>query len=139
MEGMILNRLKFELSVATTRVFLNRFLKAARAGECDQTTEKLCEYLCELTLQEYTFIKYRPSEIAAASLRLALHTMRLPPWTPLLQDVTGYPVEQLQGCAADIFAVFRKAEANNLQAVREKYAQGRNLCVSNLAPPEAFI
>ena len=70
-------------------MFLNRFLKAAKVGECDQTTEKLCEYLCELTLQEYTFIKYRPSEIAAAALRLALHTMRLPSWSPLLQEVSG--------------------------------------------------
>jgi len=138
MEGMILNRLKFELSIATTRVFLNRFVKAARAGECDQTTEKLCEYLCELTLQEYTFIKYLPSEIAAAALRLALHTMRLPSWSPLLQQVSGYPSEKLQGCVSEMFAIFRKAESNHLQAVREKYAHAKFLCVSTLTPPEAL-
>ena len=76
---------RFATRSPVAQVFLNRFLKAAKVGECDQTTEKLCEYLCELTLQEYTFIKYRPSEIAAAALRLALHTMRLPSWSPLLQ------------------------------------------------------
>ena len=41
MEGMVLNRLNFELSLATTKVFINRFLKAAKAGECDSTTEML--------------------------------------------------------------------------------------------------
>jgi len=139
MEGMILNRLKFELSAATVKVFLNRFLKAAKVGECDQTTEKLCEYLCELTLQEYSFIKYRPSEIAAAALRLALHTMRLPSWSPLLQDVSGYPSEKLQNCVAEMFSLFRKAESNNLQAVREKYSHAKFLCVSTLTPPETLV
>jgi len=136
MEGMILNRLQFQLSIATTRVFLNRFIKVAKVGECDQTTEKLSEYLCELTLQEYAFVKYRPSEIAAAALRLALHTMRLPSWSALLQEVSGYPSEKLQSCVAEMFVVFRKAETNHLQAVREKYAHSKFLCVSTLTPPD---
>ena len=136
MEGMVLNRLNFELSVATTKVFINRYLKAAKAGECDSTTEMLCKYLCELTLQEYAFIKYRPSEIAAAGLRLALHTMRLPAWTPLLEQVSGYSADDLSGCVAELHNVFRKAESNSLQAVREKYSHAKFLCVSTLTPPD---
>ena len=120
------------------QVFLNRYLKAVKVGECDQTTEKLCEYLCELTLQEYAFIKYRPSEVAAAAVWLALHTMRLPTWSPLLHDTSGYPSEELHNCVSEMFAVFRKAESNNLQAVREKYAHAKFLCVSTLSPPESF-
>ena len=136
MEGMVLNRLNFELSVATTKVFINRFLKAAKAGECDSTTEMLCKYLCELTQQEYGFIKYRPSEVAAAGLRLALHTMRLPAWTPLLESISGYSADDLAAVVAEMHAVFRKAEANNLQAVREKYSHAKFLCVSTLTPPD---
>ena len=136
MEGMVLNRLNFELSVATAKVFINRFLKAARAGECDSTTEMLCKYLTELTLQEYSFVKYRPSEVAAAALRLALHTMRLPAWTPLLEATSGYSAEDLNGCVAEVLASFRKAETNNLQAVREKYSHAKFLCVSTLTPPD---
>ena len=116
MEGMILNRLGFELSVATAKVFLNRFLKAAKAGECDSTTQMLCQYLCELTLQEYSFLKYHASQVAAAALRLALHTMRLPAWSATLEAVSGYTADELQGCVAELLAVFRKAEGNNLQA-----------------------
>jgi len=139
MEGMILNRLKFELSIATTRVFLNRFMKVANVGECDQTTEKLCEYLCELTLQEYAFVKYRPSEIAAAALRLALHTMRLPSWSSTLQGISGFTTNDLQFCAAELFTLFRKAGSNHLQAVRDKYAHAKFLCVSTLTPPETLV
>ena len=136
MEGMVLNRLNFELSVATSKVFINRFLKAAKAGECDSTTEQLCKYLCELTLQEYAFIKYNPSMVAAAGLRLALHTMRLPSWTPLLEQVSGYTAEELAPCVAEMHAIFRKAESNSLQAVREKYSHAKFLCVSTLTPPD---
>ena len=138
MEGVILTRLGFELSVATIKVFLNRYIKAAKEGECDSTTEMLCQYLCELTLQEYAFLKYKPSEVAAASLRLALHTMRLPAWTPALEAASGLGVGQLQSCVAEMHGVFRKAESNNLQAVREKYSHAKFLCVSTLAPPESL-
>ena len=136
MEGMILNRLSFELSIATSKVFINRFLKAAKAGECDSTTEMLCKYLCELTLQEYAFIKYRPSEVAAAALRLALHTMRLPSWTPLLESTSGFSAADLQTCVTEMHGVFLKAETNNLQAVREKFSHAKFLCVSTLTPPD---
>jgi len=135
MEGTILNRLMFELSVATAKGFLNRYLKAAKAGECDATTMMLCQYLCELTLQEYSFLKYSPSEIAASALHLALHTMRLPAWSPVLEHAAGYTADQLRACVAEMLGVFRKAEQNSLQAVREKYSHAKFLCVSMLAPP----
>ena len=137
MEGTILNRLQFELSIATSKVFLNRYLKAAKAGECDTTTAMLCQYLCELTLQEYGFLKYSASEVAASALRLALHTMRLPAWSPLLQHVSGYTTEDLSACVAEILTVFRKSETNSLQAVRDKYSNAKFLCVSMLHPPSA--
>lgn len=135
MEGTILNRLSFELSVVSAKAFLTRYIKAARMGECDATTVMLCQYLCELTLQEYSFLKYLPSEVAAAALRLALHTMRLPAWTPLLETITGFTAEKLQSCVSEMLTVFRKAETNSLQAVREKYSHAKFLCVSMLAPP----
>lgn len=138
MEAIILNRLNFELSIATSKGFLNRYMKAAKAGECDATTEALCQYLCELTLQEYSFLKYRPSQIAAAAFRLALHTMRLPSWTPLLEQISNFSAQQLSGCVTEMHAVFRKAEANSLQAVREKYSHTKFLCVSTLKPPETL-
>ena len=79
-----------------------------------------------------------PSEVAAAGLRLALHTMRLPTWTPLLESVSGYSADDLSACVAEMHAVFRKAETNSLQAVREKYSHAKFLCVSTLKPPDTL-
>ena len=66
----------------------------------------------------------------------ALHTMRLPAWTPLLEQVSGYSADDLSGCVAELHNVFRKAESNSLQAVREKYSHAKFLCVSTLTPPD---
>jgi len=138
MEVMVLSRLHLELCVATPKVFLNRFLKAAKAGQCDSVTEMLCNYLCELGLQEYTFVKWPYPIVAAAALRLALHTMRLPSWTPLLESVSGYAADsaELNRCVADNLTLFRRPETSNLQAVRRKYSLAKYLCVSKLTPPE---
>lgn len=42
------------------------------------------QYLCELTLQEYSFLKYKPSLVAAASVYLARLTLNIPgpTWVP---------------------------------------------------------
>ena len=157
MERTVLNRLNFELSVATTKCFINRFHASFHAGEqlCDSMTEMLCKYLCELTLQEYAFLKYRPSEIAAAGLLLALHTMTMHTarritrsgltrsgsspaslWTPLLEQASGYGADELADCVAKMHTVYRKAETSDLQAVREKYAREKFLSVAMLTPPD---
>lgn len=38
------------------------------------------QYLCELTLQEYGFLKFLPSMIAASALFLALHSLEQGQW-----------------------------------------------------------
>ena len=57
-------------------------------------------------------------------------------WTPLLENVSGYADDDLSACVAEMHAVFRKAESNSLQAVREKYSHAKFLCVSTLTPPD---
>lgn len=47
------------------------------------------QYLCELTLQEYGFLKYLPSMIAAAALFLSLHTLDQGAWVSAAPVVNG--------------------------------------------------
>lgn len=53
-----------------------------------------------------------------------------------MRIVSGFTIEMLRPVAYEMHAVFRKAETNSLQAVREKYSHTKFLCVSNLTPPE---
>jgi len=138
MESTVLNRLQFDLSAATPKAFLQRYVRAAQAAcGVDETAASLCSYLCELTLPEYALLAFRPSEVAAAAVRLALHTLRLPPWHASLEHETGYTADALAPCVAELLRVHRAAASNKLQAVREKYSAPRHRSVSLLRPAES--
>ena len=63
-----------------------------------------------------TASRARPSEIAAAAMCLALHTMRLPSWTPLLEQTSMYSLAELAPCVQELWQTYGKAEGANLQA-----------------------
>ena len=132
MENAVLEVLHFRLRAETASGFVAAFLEGAHFGEGNATARQLCAYLCELTLHEYSLIiAHRPSEIAAAAIRLALHTMGLPKW-PLLEPISGHSAEGLQGCVRQMLSVLRKAESNSLQAAREKFSREAHLRVATL-------
>jgi len=136
MEGAVLLRLNFDLSVVTAVAFLSRYTRAAISScACDGTVVPLSHFLVELSLQHSNFAQWRPSQIAASAVRLALHTLRLPTWTAELEEVTGYRPPDLNECVAELHSAFVAAEISPLQAIREKYAHRNFLCVSTLKPP----
>ncbi|EPS69458.1 hypothetical protein M569_05308, partial [Genlisea aurea] len=77
MESQVLNFLKFQVSVPTTKKFLRRFIQAAKVSyeEPSMELEFLPNYLAELTLIDYRFLAFLPSLIAASSVFLAQWTL----------------------------------------------------------------
>jgi hypothetical protein len=71
MEQDIVKTLKFKLTVPTAYPFLNRFLLVTKSSS--DVVESAALYYMERTLQEYEFIQYRPSLVAAAAVCLALN------------------------------------------------------------------
>ena len=103
MEGAVLAKLNFQLTTPNTYVFLKRFSKVAGIIATPRSkTELLANMFVELTLQarapalslskraarhtacsapqEYKFLKYLPSMVAASAVYLALKTMGQPCW-----------------------------------------------------------
>ena len=81
MEGTMLATLNFQLTTPNAYVFLKRFSKVADIISSPRSkTDLLASFLVELTMQEYKMLKYLPSQIAAASVYLALKTMGQPGW-----------------------------------------------------------
>ena len=99
MERRVAEQLGYRLRCATPKTFMARYLRAAGAKRGDLVTN-LTKYTCELSLQEYRFLKYRPSEVCAAVILNARRTARYnkpdifpageADWTPTLQHYTGY-------------------------------------------------
>ena len=134
----MLSKLNFQLTTPNALVFLKRFAKVGGILATPRTkTELLSNYLVELTLQEDKMLKYLPSTIAAAATYLALKTMGNTPWTPELTQHACYTEAAILPCVRDINALHKNAAANNLQAVRKKYAQEKHGSVSGI--PAASI
>ena len=133
MEGLMLSKLNFQLTTPNALVFLKRFAKVGGILATPRTkTELLSNYLVELTLQEDKMLKYLPSTIAAGATYLALKTMGNTPWTPELTQHACYTEAAILPCVRDINALHKNAAANNLQAVRKKYAQEKHGSVSGI-------
>eukprot|EP00741_Cyanophora_paradoxa_P002442 tig00000076_g2367.t1 len=129
METLVLNTLSFELAAATAKAFLKRFAQAARA---DQTVEMLASYIAELTLQEYSFLKYLPSLVAASAISIAAQTFRLPSWNGTLEHYSKYKESDLEACMTEMFRYWKLHTTQSLQAIREKYSHSKFLRVSTI-------
>lgn len=135
MESRMLLQLRFEITAPDALAFLKRFAAVARIIMTPRSkTELLAHYLLELTLQEYSMLRYLPSTIAASAVYLALLTMGETPWTDELQQHTCYSAVALHPCVRDLNELHIHAPANNLQSVRKKYAQERHGAVSGIPP-----
>ncbi|RUS29005.1 hypothetical protein BC938DRAFT_481175 [Jimgerdemannia flammicorona] len=77
MEQKILKVLRFELTVVSVRSFAIYFV---HASECDERMAAFVNYLSDLTLLDYAFLRFLPSEIAASAVVIALHTFRCTYW-----------------------------------------------------------
>eukprot|EP00897_Mesotaenium_endlicherianum_P010121 jgi/Mesen1/9137/ME000058S08628 len=139
MERTVLNDLNFELSTPTTKSFLRRYIRAAQAGYMQQNLqlEFLANFLAELTLLEYSFVRFLPSVMAASAIFLAKLTLdpKAHPWTPTLQHYTGYKPTDLQECVLALHALQLNAKGCTLPATREKYRQPKFKGVSALSSP----
>ncbi|CAA7403095.1 unnamed protein product [Spirodela intermedia] len=138
MESRVLNHLNFRLSVPTVKTFLRRFLRAAQASyeAPSLALEFLANYLAELTLVEYSFLRFLPSLIAAAAVFLARWTLdeSTPPWNPTLEHYTRYRFSDLEAVALEMQELQTNANSSPLHAIRQKYSQLKFKSVATVSP-----
>lgn len=95
MERLILNTLKFAVSIPTVFHFMKRFLKAA---EADQQLKALTMYIVEVSMYDSLYHKFKPSLIAASAVSLGLRMLNRPPWNSTIQNETQYNTSHLHEC-----------------------------------------
>ncbi|KAG2691593.1 hypothetical protein I3843_08G015900 [Carya illinoinensis] len=143
LESQVLNFLHFQLSVPTTKTFLRRFIQAAQASYKLPSVELefLANYLAELTLLEYNFLKFLPSLIAAAAVFLARWTLDQSehPWNPTLEHYTSYNASELKTTILALEDLQLNTNGCSLNAIREKYRQQKFKCVATLTSPQPIV
>uniref|UniRef100_A0A453JVJ8 Cyclin C-terminal domain-containing protein n=1 Tax=Aegilops tauschii subsp. strangulata TaxID=200361 RepID=A0A453JVJ8_AEGTS len=139
MESDILKLLNFEIGSPTIKTFLRRF---TRSGPEDKKRSSLLlefmgSYLAELSLLDYSCLRFLPSVVAASSLFLARLTIGpdTNPWGKEMHKLTGYKASELKDCIIAIHDLQLNRKGQSLPAIRDKYKQHRFKCVSMLLPP----
>ena len=116
MEVNILTELKFNISIVTPLKFLERYSEQMKFNQIEYY---LARYFVELSIVEYSFIKYKPSIVAAAAVYLVEKNRRSlrDSWI----DEIPYYYTEIRECILDFITVIGKAEISPLQAVRNKF------------------
>ncbi|CAN7089735.1 unnamed protein product [Brassica rapa subsp. narinosa] len=142
METQVLNFLHFRLSVPTTKTFLRRFIQAAQASDQVphiemESMKSLANYLAELTLVEYSFLRFLPSLIAASAVFLARWTLDQSkhPWNSTLQHYTRYETPSLKNTVLAMEDLQHNTSGSTLVAIRNKYNQEKFKRVATLTSP----
>nr|GMD36043.1 putative cyclin-A3-1 [Ipomoea batatas] len=137
MEEDVLNALKFELGNPTIKTFLRRFNQEDYNKSQNLQLELLGYYLAELSLLDYSCVKFLPSMVAAAVVFLSRFALNpeVHPWNQALQDYTGYKPADFKECVSIIHDLQLSKRGGSLVAVREKYKQPKFKSISALLSP----
>lgn len=140
MEIEVLNLLGYQISVPTIKTFLRRFL---RAGQSSQKLPlppfaHLANYLAELTLVEYSFLRFLPSVIAASAVFLARWTLEQSdhPWNLTLEHYTSYKASDLKVAVHAMRDLQMNSNKCPLNAIREKYKLPKFETVAAMSSPK---
>lgn len=140
MESQVLKCLGFQLFVPTTKTFLRRFLRAAQVSYKSPSLELeyLANFLAELSLVDYGFLKFIPSIIAASAVFLARWTMDQSshPWNATLEHYTSYKASDLKVSAFALQDLQLNTNGCPLNAIRMKYRQEKFKYVAALSSPK---
>uniref|UniRef100_A0A3Q3IZU1 Cyclin-A2 n=1 Tax=Monopterus albus TaxID=43700 RepID=A0A3Q3IZU1_MONAL len=137
MEHLVLKVLCFDLAAPTINQFLTQYFLHQSANK---QVESLAMYLGELSLVDSDpFLKYLPSQTAAAAYVLANHTVTGHSWPKSLTEITGYSLEDLMPCIKDLHQMHLSAPQHAQQSVREKYKGSKYLEVSCIDAPTTLL
>lgn len=137
MEKIMLNVLRFNLTVPTPFSFLNRFFKAAGILN-DKQVVHYATFLVELALPEYGMLRYTYSQLAAAAIYAANATLGLQAYSPTLARHSGFSEAQAHECACWLVDLHRKSSLASLTAVYKKFSNDKFLGVAKIPPLAAL-
>jgi transcription initiation factor TFIIIB Brf1 subunit/transcription initiation factor TFIIB len=103
MESKILLSLNFSLTEPSALRFLERY---CRVIKLEKKAYLLCCYILELTLVDYKFLKYSPSNIAASAIYLASKIFkRNQCWGEVIAVHSKYTENMVRPCSKDMCLV----------------------------------
>ena len=118
----MLTQLEFSILSPTPYRFLERFTKLSSAVSNDEKCFFFAQYIQEISLLDESLLKYRPSEIAAGSLCLAVKSIKkLHPWNAEMERTTGIKEETLKNVIEDVKSFVTEVNPKFLTTLKYKF------------------
>jgi cyclin A len=128
MEKLVLETIGYRLTIPTTPTFAEKYMKACKWRT--SSTPHLVDYFMQTSLQKYHFLQFLPSQIAAASIFLAL-SLENQSWTEEMITATNYSESALASPVSELIANITESDPKFFY-IRKKFAHPSYGAVSNL-------
>lgn len=130
METTILQKLEYKISTATTFKFYMRYLTA---GHADKKLIMLTSFILEESLFSLELAtKWKPSQLAAASLMIGRHAVGRHKWSPTLLAYSEYREEDIIPVARHMIEAKKNFDWSNLRSVHKKYSGSRKFDAAHI-------
>lgn len=134
MEKIMLNALRFKLTVPTQYHFTARFLKACGLANKKEAIA-YATYLVELALPDYGMLRFPYSLIAAAAASAAAGVFGMDPFPRALLHHSTYSPADINRCIRALEQLFQRAPNSSLTAVHKKFSSEKFHRVAAMQPP----
>ena len=133
MERDMLSVLDFNMTAPSAYRFLERFKKLSSTANDDQVFY-FAQYLQEISLLDASLLKYRPSEIAAASLILsAKNIKRVNAWNKEMEKATFLKEDYMNKVVEDVRSFALEVNPKFLTTLKYKFSKQEYLDVASIA------
>ena len=130
MEYKVLNKLKYEILTVSSYRFLERLVMLTGG---DKKLFYLSQFILELTLIEYSMIKYIPSLRASSAVFLGRKILKMQPsWPKNLEKTTDYTEISLRSCVKDLCSLIDISQQSSLKACKNKFGLPKYLEVTKI-------
>ncbi|XP_003737252.2 G2/mitotic-specific cyclin-A [Galendromus occidentalis] len=131
MEALLLKNLEFFIGNAHALTFIQSF---GIMAQISKRIAHMAQYICELSLLKIESLAFRPSELAAAAILLALHHIEgsIERWTPAIHEFSGIDSRQMQCAVNFLQTILLQANSSPHRAIRNKHAHRKYSSVSLL-------
>lgn len=117
----MLSKLEFGILAPSAYRFLERFAKVCSSAH-DAQTFFFAQYIQEISLLDESLLKYRPSEIAAASLTLAIKSLKKQSaWNSEMERATNMKEESLRKVTEDVKSFVTEVNPKFLTTLKYKF------------------
>lgn len=136
MEASLFQAVEFHINPILPPQFLKRFLRVIHT---DLVLSMLSYFILETSLLDVGFIGTKPSELAAASICLAMTLQNGPgQWTSYMEVNTGFTLEEITPVVEKLLQCVNNYKASRFTTVRKKYSSATMGSVSKIPFPETI-